>query len=163
MAIPHFTEYEANQLIKARKIVARTIQDNTQDKGHPDKEKTVSYDVRRRDMPEKDIHLRLNARLAPWVPGSGLKPLPGVALIWWGSLIRKLDHAIRHDSIRHGVSIGHIKGWHEHLWTDEDKDKYVIAANPPVKGQDIRSLVRWAADKWSIELDKISAQEELNL
>jgi len=143
--------------------VSGTIRDNTKDRSHPETEKQVAYDIRRRDMPEKPLHLVLYARLAPWVPGSGPKPLPGISLRWWGKHLRKLDYAIRHDSKRSGISIGHVRGWHEHIWTDEDEDEYVVQANPPVRGQDIRSLIRWAAEKWNIELDKVEAQGELDL
>jgi hypothetical protein len=163
MAIVHFTEYEANRLIESRKFVCRIVQDNTEGPPNSDTEKKIVYDIRRRDMPQKDIHLRLCARLAPWVPGSGPKPIPGVSLQWKGHPVRKLDYSLRHDSKRHGVSIGHVKGWHEHVWTDQDEDEYVVIADPPVKAQDIKSLIRWAAEKWNIELDGIDAQRGLGL
>jgi hypothetical protein len=159
MAIVHFNEYEVHQLIAARKFVNRVVQDNVQEQ--TDFEKKIVYDIRRKDMPKKNISLQLTARLAPPLSASGAKAIPGVSLRWKGKTIRKIDYALRHDSIRYGVSAGHLSGWHEHIWTDEDEDRYVIAANPPVKARDIRSLVRWAAEKWNIDLEQIAEQYTL--
>jgi hypothetical protein len=156
MAIVHFSEYDVRQLIAARKFVNRVVQDNVQEQ--TDSEKKIVYDIRRRDMPKKNISLQLCARLAPSLSAGGAKATPGVSLRWRGKTIRKVDYALRHDSMRYGVSAGHLSGWHEHIWTDEDEDRYVIAADPTVKGRDIRSLVRWAADKWNIELEQIAGQ-----
>jgi hypothetical protein len=158
MAIVHFTEYEVRQLMVARKFIFHVIRDNVQSPNNSESEKQIVYDIRRRDTPRKDYRLRLCARLAPSLSGVGPKSTPGVSLQWRGKNIRKLDYALRHDSIRSSVSAGHVSGWHEHIWTDEDEDRYVIAADPPVKGTDIRSLVRWATEKWNIETDKIAEQ-----
>lgn len=154
MATIPFSEYEVRQLISARKFAFRVIQDNTQTKPNPESERHISYDIRRKDMPNKDLRLRLNARIAPSVPGVGVKPIPGIALQWHGKIIRKLDHAMRHTSIQNGVSVAEICGWHEHIWTDEDEDKYVIAADPPVRNADMKSLIWWAAEKWNIEIEE---------
>jgi hypothetical protein len=161
MATAHFTEYEVRQLLEARKFVSRVLQDNLKANSNPNSEKHIVYDVRRMDMPRIDIRLRLCARLAPSISGVGAKATPGVALQWKGKLIRRIDHALRHDSIRHGVSVGHLKGWHEHIWTDEDEDSFVITADPPVTRSDIRSLIQWAAEKWNIDLGSISKQMPL--
>ncbi len=155
MAIVHFTEYEVRQLMAARKFVFQIVRDNVQS---PDFEKQIVYDVRRRDTPRKDHRLRLCARLAGSLSGVGPKSTPGVSLRWKGKSIRKLDYALRHDSIKSGISVGHVDGWHEHIWTDEDEDRYVIPADPPVKGNDLRSVVRWATEKWNIETDEIAEQ-----
>jgi hypothetical protein len=109
-------------------------------------------------MPRKDVRLRLCARLAPSLPGIGPRPVPGIALQWKGKNIRKVDHALRHDSYRYGVSAGHVRGWHEHIWTDTDEDRYVIPAEPPIKNGEMRALIRWAFDKWNIENNEINEQ-----
>jgi hypothetical protein len=154
VSIP-FTEYEVSQLIAARKFVARVMQDNTRGDPDPQVERRIIYDVRRRDYPAKDIRLRLFARLSPSLPGIGIKSTPGVALQWRGKNIRKLDRALRHDNIQYGVVIGIVRGWHEHIWTDEDQGRYIEAADPPVKQTDMKSVIRWCAEKWNIELEEI--------
>ena len=40
--------------------------------------------------------------------------------------IRKLDYALRHDNIQGGVVIGFVRGCHEHIWTDEDAERFII-------------------------------------
>lgn len=161
MALAYFSEYQVAQLIAARKFVFHVIQDTLQSKTDPSSEQKIVYDIRRRDTPTKDHRLRLCARLAPSLSGIGPKPTPGVSLMWRGKIIRKIDHSLRHDSIRDGVSIGHIRGWHEHVWTDLDEDKHVVAAQPPVRRCDIRSVISWAAEKWNIELDELDSQSRL--
>ncbi len=157
MATANFTAYEVRHLLDARKFVSRIVRD-TQGSDRPDRAKEIVWDIRRRDMPRKDLRLRLYARLLSSLPGIGTKSTPGVSLQWKGKNIRKLDYALRHDSIRYGVSAGHVDGWHEHIWTDEDEDRHVIPASPPVKGQDMRSVVRWCAQQWKIELDELGEQ-----
>jgi hypothetical protein len=159
MPIAPFTEYEAGQLLLARKFISRALQDNLQSPG--DAERHVVYDVRRRDMPNKDLRLRLYARLPASVAGIRPNALPGASLQWKGKNIRKVDYALRHDSIRYGASAGVVRGWHEHIWTDEDEGKYIIAASPNPGKCDVRSLVRWACKKWNIDADEIG--EQLNL
>jgi hypothetical protein len=158
MASVPFTEYEVRQLLEARKFVFRVLQDNIATESDSDSEKHIVYHVRRIDAPRKDIRLRLCARIPPSLSGVGPKGTPGVALQWQGKIIRKVDYALRHDSLRHGVSVGHVKGWHEHIWTDEDEGRYVVQADPLIKKFDIRSLIRWAAQKWNIELEELAKQ-----
>lgn len=155
MVIPPFTEYEVSQLIAARKFVAKVMQDNTRGKPDPQVERRIIYDVRRRDHPGKDARLRLCARLSPALPGIGIKPTPGVALQWRGKIIRKLDWALRHENVQYGTVIGIVRGWHEHIWTDEDQGKFIEAADPPVKQTDMGSVIRWCAKKWNIELEEV--------
>jgi len=158
MARAPFTEYDVRQLIAARKFVAKIMQDNVQSETDPRKERRIVYAIRRRDTPNRDISLRLIARLSPSVPGVGLKSLPGIALQWKGKIIRKLDWALRHDTWRDGVVVGFVRGWHEHIWTDEDEDRHIVEADPPIKRTDMRSLVRYCADKWNIGLEGIEEQ-----
>jgi hypothetical protein len=157
MATVHFTEYDVRQLLEARKFSFRVKYDSTQNK-NSDSEKRIDYDIRRRDMPAKDLGLRLCARVAPSAPGVGVKSTPGVALQWKGRIIRKVDHATRHDSIRNGVSVGHIEGWHEHIWTDQDEGRYIVAADPPIRNASLKGLIQWAAKKWNIELEEIAEE-----
>ena len=154
MATIPFCEYDVRQLISARKFVSKILQDNTQTKIGAEYEKHIVYEIRRVDTPTKDIRLRLCARIPPSVPGVGVKPTPGVALQWHGKIIRKLDSVMRHTSIQNDIPIGDVHGWHEHIWTDEDEGRYVVAANPPVKNADMKALIRWAAKKWNVELEK---------
>lgn len=148
-----FTEYEVSQLVAARKFVARVVQDNTRGEIDPQIERRIIYDVRRKDNPSNDNRLRLCARLSPSLPGIGVKGTPGVSLQWRNKNIRKLDHKLRHDVIQDGVVVGFVRGWHEHVWTDEDQDRFIIVADPPVRQSDLRSVIRWCADKWNIELE----------
>jgi len=150
MPIVHFTEYDARQLILARKFTFRVVRDTTRSDA-TNSEKKLVYDVRRKDMPKRDNNLRLCIRLAPSIPGVP-KPMPGMSLQWKGTPIRKVDWALRHASIQSGVPVVYIKGWHEHIWTDEDQGKYTVPVEPPLKGCDIQSLTRWAAEKWNIEM-----------
>ena len=162
MATAPFNEYDVRQLIAAKKFVYAVKQDNTQSKSNVDSEKRIVYDVRRRDMQNKDIRLRLYARVPPSVPGQAVKPTPGVSLQWRkGKIIRKVDYALRHASIQNGAVIGYVRGWHEHIWTDEDEGAYVIAADPAINNPDMRKLIKWAAKKWNIELPQEEAHQEL--
>ena len=154
MANIPFTEYDVQQIIDGRKFVFRVMQDNTQSERDSQKERRIIYEIRRKDMPNKDIRLRLNARLSPSLPGIGVKSTPGVALQWKGKIIRKLDHKLSHDVIRDGLVVGRIRGWHEHIWTDEDEGRYIVEAAPPVKQSDLRSVVQWCAEKWNIEIEE---------
>ncbi len=79
------------------------------------------------------------------------------SLLWHGCRIRGLDYEIRHDNPDGTV----VRGWHEHIWNDEDADARVIPARPRVGGADLRGVFQWGLDKWNIEVEQI--QDELRL
>jgi hypothetical protein len=135
------TEYEVNRLIEARKTVFRASQWNIRGP-----EKSISLDVRRIDTPTQDVGLRLNGRIE-----AVRDSRPGFILNLYGERIRGCDHSYHHPSYRNGVKLERIKGWHEHLWTEIDRDGYVVIARPPITQQDFISVLYWCLEKWNIE------------
>jgi len=145
-----FTQSDVDYLIRAKKFIHRTIQDNTNwQKTSPHKapdELRIVYDIRRSDGPDTNLKLQFAARreLSPQTKW-------GIALRWHGERIRGLDHKLREDIIRGGLIVGKVRHWHEHQWTNEDRDKHVVDANAIVKNQDMRSLIETCLDRWNIE------------
>jgi hypothetical protein len=146
-----FTEYDVQKLVRAGKFIHKVMQDNTQPGSDPLTEKRILYDVRKKDSPKHDIKLRLFARLSASLPGVGVKSTAGISLQWKGRNIRKVDYKLRHDVVQNGIVTGFIRGWHEHIWTDEDEDRYIVEADPPVKQSDLRAVLRWCFMKWNID------------
>jgi hypothetical protein len=146
------TEYDVQELIEARKVVARALQ-----KSVNRKQKLISFDVRRVDAPLEDIALRLNGRLE-----SALFSTPGFVLEWHGHQIRGCDYAVSHSSYKEGSKAPQrVKGWHEHLWTDTDHDKYVVPVKPRIAQQDFMAVLHWCLRKWNIDASRVFPHERL--
>lgn len=166
---PPVNEALVADLLKRKKFVHAVVFDNTQPSGKdkrkrayvaPD-EKRIVFEIRFSDSPDKAVKLRFTARLE--TPLTGLpRPRPGISLKWKGVRVRGVNYYLRHDSIRNGVSCGHIKYWHEKIFTNTDGDKYVIDMNDEVKNEDLWSLIRFCCKRWNIQLEdkqyKLGAQ-----
>jgi len=60
-------------------------------------------------------------------PPTGLPRLtPSAALEWYGMRIRGINWELWHDNPDGTI----VKGWHEHLWSPDERDDRVIAARP---------------------------------
>jgi hypothetical protein len=96
------TEAEVSKLLSRKKFIHRVLADNTRpkDKAAPQPfEKRIIYDVRFLDMPEKNAHLQLFARLEQAISGVFPKPRPGISLLLKGTRIRGVNYHLR-------------RGWH---------------------------------------------------
>src|SRR5450755_4729616 len=81
-------------------------------------------------------------------PLSGLpRNLPSVAIELKGHRIRGIDRNIRHDN----PDGSRVKGWHEHLWSEEHGDDVVIATKEP-KHKDLKGVLKTALKKWDISI-----------
>lgn len=151
--MPKFTEYDVNQLVAARKFAARVLENTlAPERGKTQSEKTIKFAIRRLDTPKVDLVLVLSGRIKiKKLTGVASIHKPGVALFWHGKRIRGIDWKIRHEIIEDGVITGFIKGWHEHIWTDKDEDRFIIPVNPKMKNEDLQAVLQWCVKKWNIE------------
>lgn len=80
-----------------------------------------------------------------------MKPVPGASLIWKTKRIRGIDWRLKKAVFRDGVIVGYVKGWHEHLWTNTDEDRYAIEVNDRIKRTDLRSFIAFCLTRWNVE------------
>lgn len=76
------------------------------------------------------------------------KPNPSSALELHGKRIRGLNYEVWHDNPDGSV----VKGWHEHLWSPEDQDAYVVLARPKPARKGLLDIFKWSLQKWNIEV-----------
>lgn len=76
------------------------------------------------------------------------RAIPSSVLEWHGRRVRGVNYEIWHDNPDGTI----IRGWHEHLWSPQDQDSYVIRARPEPKRKALRDLFRWGCDQWNIEI-----------
>ena len=147
-----FTRYQADQLVEARKIATKTFRNSlfTSDLRISTRELAVA--LRRKDSPTIDLVLAFGATVKT-AELSGIKSglRPSASLLWHGKRIRGLDYTIKHDVVESGISVGVIRGWHEHYWTDSDQDNSIREPNPPIKNMDISAILEWSLKQWNIE------------
>jgi hypothetical protein len=148
----NITEAEVAKILSRRKFIQKVVADNTKAKSQTQPlEKRIVCDLRFTDMPTKRVQLQLFARLEQAISGVLPKPRPGIALLFKGTRIRGVNYFLRHDSLTHGVSSGHVKGWHEKIWMNTDGDKHIIDVNSAVGNIDLTSMIRFCCDRWNIE------------
>ena len=106
----------------------------------------VRVEVFRKSTPNNPVRgLIVTARVRH--PPSGLpKPYPSAALEWHGIRIRGLNYEIWHDNPDGGI----VRGWHEHIWSLEHGDKFVIPARPEPKNKTMLGILKWGLEKWNI-------------
>jgi hypothetical protein len=148
-----FTEDEVDYLVAAQKYIV-VIPPIRQDFGGWS---IIAAEVRRRD----DINpvaggLEIRARTKNSFPGTP-RGLPSCSLIWHGCRIRGIDYEVRHDN-PDGKS---IRGWHEHIWTDENEDAVVVNARPAVVRPDLRGVFTWGLRKWKINVRQTQGELEV--
>jgi hypothetical protein len=83
------------------------------------------------------------------------KPNPSSALMWYGKRIRGLNYELWHDNPDGSI----VKGWHEHLWSPEDEDAYVISARPKPTRRGLLDIFKWSLKRWNIEV--LEKQQEV--
>ena len=71
-----------------------------------------------------------------------------------GERIRGIDWKIKHESQRGGMPNGFVKGWHEHLWTEADRDRFVVDVNDAVGQEDFRAFLKVCLDRWNVEVEE---------
>lgn len=149
--MPTFNQSEVDYLVRAKKFIHRTIEDNSEwqrvSPHNPPNELRITYEIRRSDNPLQNIKLQFNARKE--IVSSQTRW--GVSLRWQGERIRGIDYKLREDIIRGGLIIGNLKHWHEHIWTENDRDKNIVDANDIVKNEDMRSILETCLDRWNVE------------
>jgi hypothetical protein len=85
------------------------------------------------------------------------RPYPSSALELRGRFrIRGLNYAIRHDCPTGPI----VRGWHEHIWTDEFEDHVIRHARPKVKDTSIGGLFEWGLKKWKISVGEPKARRK---
>jgi hypothetical protein len=95
--------------------------------------------------PISGLVVMAKARQAP----TGIpKPNPSSALEWHGKRIRGLNYELWHDNPDGSI----VKGWHEHLWSPQDQDAYVVLARPKPKPRGLIDIFKWSLKKWNIEV-----------
>ncbi len=138
-----FTEADVNYLIHEVKFI-RAIPEIEAEEGLL----TLKARIHKKTAPNWQVGgLIIKARVTKSIPGLP-KALPSCALEWHGVRIRCVDYETRHDN-PDGTT---VRGWHEHIWNDEDNDKRVIASNPQITRPDMNSIFRWGLKKWNIEI-----------
>jgi hypothetical protein len=162
MLVVPFTEYEAKELLNAKKFIHKVRQSNyRQARRNPTiNEIQIRYDIRRADHPKNDIKLQFYARLERAVFSAEPPRLPGISLSWHRLRLRSISHALRHEDIQNGLPAGYVKGWYEHRWTDTDRDKHIVGVNEDLKhvNSDLLSMIKFCFRRWKIE-----APEQLDL
>jgi len=83
--------------------------------------------------------------------------IPSSALEWYGKRIRGLNKEIWHDN-PDGTT---VKGWHEHLWSPEEQDSYVVSARPKVTRTGLLDVFKWGLEKWNIDVLEKQLEELL--
>jgi hypothetical protein len=151
MARPQrFTESEVEYLLKEKKYILGLPQVKEQGGWL-----VMEADVKKKGDPNwQRGGLTIKARTKTDFPGVP-KSSPTCFLQWHGYRIRGVDYEVRHDN-PDGNS---IRGWHEHIWDNENEDKRVIPASPRIQNADLKALFRWGLEKWRIEI----RQEQMEL
>jgi len=148
-----FTEAEVEYLVKATKYIF-AIPEIEQDEGGWS---VMQSEVRKKDEPNwQKGGLLIKARVKKALPGLP-RGFPSCSLQWHGYRIRCVDYEVRHDNPRGGLP---VRGWHEHIWNDEDHTDRVISASPLVIKPDLRNIFQWGLSKWNIEVKE--GQKEIN-
>jgi hypothetical protein len=148
-----FTEADVNYLLKARKFIQSVVRDTTDNPDSPLLE--IIYRVRRLDRPNDEIKLRLSARRPKPVMATAVRYIrPSAALTWHDERIRGIDRKIVHVITKNGLSVGKVRGWHEHQWTEADGDSNVVDANKVMRNvqEDFKSILRFCMNRWRIEV-----------
>ena len=145
------TRYGVDELVRARKLVSR-VKQNTLQSSRSQDERAIRFDVRRADSPAIDLSLELYARI-PTAPPPGIPrtELPSASLRWKGARIRGIDYKVKHPVLENGLIVDYIRGWHEHYWSEDQKDSAIRIVTPPLKNQDLQALLAWCFAKWNVE------------
>ena len=108
----------------------------------------IQSDVFRKSEPSKPISGLVVIAKVRQAPTGIPNPNPSSALEWHGKRIRGLNYELWHDNPDGSI----VKGWHEHLWSPQDQDAYVILARPKPKLRGLLDIFKWSLKKWNIEV-----------
>jgi hypothetical protein len=109
---------------------------------------------RKGDPPVVIPSLIVNVRVPLPVAGVPIG-VPGAALRWCSYRIRGLDRETQHDNPDGSI----VRGWHEHLWSQEWGDSFVRSAPEP-KHKDLRGVLKQALNLWNIKVIKEQLEVE---
>ena len=139
MPLP-FTKADVDYLIKAKKLISAIPQ-----MAETASEFVMQADIRRKDDPgrEKGLIIRAHAKKSP--PGLP-KGVPSCVIQWHGYRIRGVNRELWHDNPDGTI----VRGWHEHIWNDQDRDSRVVPAD--VSQPSISKLFEWGLKRWNIEV-----------
>lgn len=114
----------------------------------------MQADVFRKGEPHKPTGLKIMARVKK-APSGIPKPYPSAALEYGGRYrIRGLNYEIWHDNPDTSI----VRGWHEHIWSTECRDRAVIRARPKPTDITVKGLFRWGLAKWKIDVGEVKAR-----
>ena len=135
-----FTKADVDYLIKAKKLISAIPQ-----MAETASEFVMQADIRRKDDPgrEKGLIIRAHAKKSP--PGLP-KGVPSCVIQWHGYRIRGVNRELWHDNPDGTI----VRGWHEHIWNDQDRDSRVVPAD--VSQPSISKLFEWGLKRWNIEV-----------
>lgn len=145
-AVEPFTKADVDYLIERAKFI-RSIPALPRTKVMPDKIQLQARVFRKTDptSPIPGLVVMATVRTAP--PGIP-RPNPSSALEWFGRRIRGLNYEVWHDNPDGSL----VRGWHEHLWSPQHRDLYVIPARPEPTRKGLLDILKWGLAKWNIEV-----------
>lgn len=146
MTSKRFTKAEVEYLLAARKFI-KAIPDLPLIVTSPQRIQAPVFLKSEPNIPVRGLVIMATIRRAP--PGLP-KPLPSVALEWYGVRIRGLNYEIWHDNPDGSV----VRGWHEHVWSPEYEDDCVVPAGPRVTRKGLQDVLKWGLRKWHIEVQQ---------
>lgn len=112
--------------------------------------------LRLKANPADDMSLQMSVvQKSRWSSVSA-KPKPSAVMNLKGERIRGIDWKIKHESQRGGMPNGFVRGWHEHLWTEADRDRFVVDVNDAVGQEDFRAFLKVCLDRWNVEVKESS-------
>jgi hypothetical protein len=137
-----FRQADVDYLLRARKYISSipTIHEN-------EFEYSIKANVKRIDDPGRELGLTVLAHVKRPLPGLP-RNFPACALQWHGYRIRGVNWHVYFENDDGTI----IKGWHEHIWHDKERDGCVIEAIPPVGQPTLLKLFEWGLSQWKIEV-----------
>ena len=144
------TQDEADALVRARKYVKEIARVSDGTRAYHMVARVYALVTR---QPTR-LLMMASAKKAP----SGIpKPTPSAALELAGRFrIRGINYSIQHDCPSGPV----VRGWHEHIWTNQYEDRVVIVARPAPRDQTMQGLFRWGLKKWNIAIGEPSSRNQ---
>jgi hypothetical protein len=73
-------------------------------------------------------------------------PPPSAVLEWYGKRIRGLNLELWHDNPDGSI----VKGWHDHHWSPQEQDSYVVSAKPVPNRKGLIEILKWGLQRWNI-------------
>jgi hypothetical protein len=140
LPLPQPTKAEVDYLVRQRKFIRR-VPPMLGDRY----EYRIQAEVRKASNPGEALGLVVQVK-AKRPPSGAPKPLPSVCLLWRGHRIRGLNKELWHDNPDGST----VRGWHEHIWTNEWGDSYVVPARPKPRDLSLRGVLEWGLKQWKI-------------